>query len=72
MLIKNFFKSLLLSSIFVIIFSGVGTSQFISKANAQDQQQDQKLVPIDIKLPIPMFIGTPQNFRVPNLENQTD
>jgi hypothetical protein len=26
------------------------------------------LVPIDIKLPKPMFIGTPQNIRVPNLE----
>lgn len=28
----------------------------------------QKLVPIDIKLPKPMFIGTPQNLQVPNLE----
>jgi len=27
-----------------------------------------KLVPIDIKLPKPMFVGTPQNIRVPNLE----
>lgn len=27
-----------------------------------------ELVPIDIKLPKPMFIGTPQNIRVPNLE----
>jgi len=26
------------------------------------------LVPIDIKLPKPMFVGTPQNIRVPNLE----
>ncbi|MFC1724576.1 hypothetical protein ACFL4T_03045 [candidate division KSB1 bacterium] len=36
--------------------------QFIPTANAQD------LKPIDIKLPKPMFIGTPQNMRVPNLE----
>ena len=27
-----------------------------------------KLVPLDIKLPKPMFVGTPQNIRVPNLE----
>jgi hypothetical protein len=26
------------------------------------------LVPIDIKLPKPMFVGTPQNIKVPNLE----
>ncbi|MBN2011818.1 hypothetical protein JW960_20990 [candidate division KSB1 bacterium] len=29
---------------------------------------EEKLVPIDIKLPNPMFIGTPQNMNVPNLE----
>jgi len=68
MLIKNFSKSLLLFSIFAFVLSSAGISQFISNANAQDQQQDQKLIPINIKLPIPMFIGTPQNFRVPNLE----
>lgn len=28
----------------------------------------QKLEPIDIKLPKPMFVGTPQNLSVPNLE----
>ncbi|MCA9739926.1 hypothetical protein KC734_00200 [candidate division KSB1 bacterium] len=28
----------------------------------------QKLVPIELKLPKPMFIGTPQNMQVPNLE----
>ncbi|MHC4911695.1 MAG: hypothetical protein ACYTE5_01670 [Planctomycetota bacterium] len=27
-----------------------------------------ELVPLDIKLPRPMFVGTPQNIRVPNLE----
>lgn len=37
---------------------------------AQDNKTDnnQDLVPIDIKLPKPMFIGTPQNMQVPNLE----
>jgi hypothetical protein len=36
---------------------------------AQSEQASQAdLVPIDIKLPKPMFIGTPQNMQVPNLE----
>ena len=35
-------------------------------AFAQDKKQDLK--PVDIKLPKPMFIGTPQNMQVPNLE----
>jgi len=30
--------------------------------------QSETLKPIDIKLPKPMFIGTPQNINVPNLE----
>jgi len=33
-----------------------------------NSKSDAKLVPIDIKLPKPMFIGTPQNMQVPNLE----
>ncbi len=32
------------------------------------QKKAGKLVPIKIKLPKPMFIGTPQNLKVPNLE----
>jgi hypothetical protein len=31
-------------------------------------QPKAKLVPIPIELPRPMFVGTPQNIRVPNLE----
>jgi len=30
--------------------------------------QDKNLKPIDLKLPQPMFVGTPQNMQVPNLE----
>lgn len=37
-------------------------------APAPAQQNDQKLVPLPIVLPQPMFEGTPQNLRVPNLE----
>lgn len=33
-----------------------------------EQASQTDLVPIDIKLPKPMFIGTPQNMQVPNLE----
>ena len=32
------------------------------------QEEETKLVPIDLKLPKPMFVGTPQNLKVPNLE----
>ena len=32
------------------------------------QKKSGKLVPIEIKLPKPMFIGTPQNLKVPHLE----
>ena len=32
------------------------------------EQKESELVPIDIKLPKAMFIGTPQNMQVPNLE----
>ena len=32
------------------------------------QQKQGELKPLDIKLPKPMFIGTPQNMQVPNLE----
>ncbi|MFC1555914.1 hypothetical protein ACFL67_02415 [candidate division KSB1 bacterium] len=41
---------------------------FIITAAGSDRSLAQDLIPIGIKLPQPMFIGTPQNFRVPNLE----
>jgi len=37
-------------------------------APAQKPSQGEKLEPIPIRLPQPMFEGTPQNLRVPNLE----
>ena len=37
------------------------------KAATVDKAQAE-LVPLDIKLPRPMFVGTPQNIQVPNLE----
>jgi hypothetical protein len=35
---------------------------------ADEPSTDQKLVPVDIELPKPMFVGTPQDTRVENLE----
>lgn len=39
-----------------------------STAAQQPQAGTEKLVPLDIKLPKPMFVGTPTNISVPNLE----
>lgn len=39
-----------------------------SKAPAQPVPVAANLAPLDIKLPKPMFVGTPQNFRVAKLE----
>lgn len=52
---RNIFSSLLLIILFL-------SAQLVAQNNNQD------LVPIDIKLPKPMFVGTPQNMQVPNLE----
>ncbi len=62
MLPKNILKSILLFFILMYVFAFIGLTQFVSKANAQE------LKPIEIKLPKPMFVGTPQNLKVPNLE----
>ncbi|MCJ7691984.1 MAG: hypothetical protein MUO22_01030 [Sedimentisphaerales bacterium] len=35
---------------------------------AKEAEPAAELVPIDLKLPKPMFVGTPQNIQVPNLE----
>ena len=49
--------------------SSGGTEQqgTADKAATVDKAQAE-LVPLDIKLPRPMFVGTPQNIQVPNLE----
>ena len=47
--------------IFIITFSIL-----LGAGMAQDVQDN--LVPIDLKLPKPMFVGTPQNMQVKNLE----
>jgi hypothetical protein len=53
-----------LLTIFTLIVLSVSWS---TQAVAQEEGTED-LVPIDIKLPKPMFIGTPQNMQVPNLE----
>jgi hypothetical protein len=40
----------------------------VSKTPDVNDAGESELVPIEIKLPKPMFIGTPQDTRVPNLE----
>ncbi len=48
-------KQILIFVVIVSLFAGIGFAQ-------------DDLVPIDIKLPKPMFVGTPQNMQVKNLE----
>jgi len=54
-----------------------GSSSKETKQQTSDNAKDEtgevdttvpELAPLDIKLPKPMFIGTPQNIRVPNLQ----
>jgi hypothetical protein len=56
----------LLTIFTLIVLSVSWVTQAVAQEETTDQNQD--LVPIDIKLPKPMFIGTPQNMQVPNLE----
>jgi len=46
----------------VLSFSAAGVGYGVPAGGAQQMR------PIDIELPQPMFVGTPQNFRVSNLE----
>ena len=45
----------------------IGLAGVLFISNTQEAAPE-KLVPIEIELPKPMFVGTPQNQRVPNLE----
>jgi len=45
-------------ALFIALFWTIGMAQ----------TEETKLVPIDLKLPKPMFVGTPQNMQVKNLE----
>jgi len=54
--------SLFVLLVAVIALSGAGTHGGLGTAEAQE------LEAIEIELPKPMFVGTPQNFRVTNLE----
>ena len=52
-----------------ILWLGVFSMLFMSVSLAAEKPaDDEKMVPLDIKLPKPMFVGTPENLRVPNLE----
>jgi len=62
MINTRYAKSILILFAILLAVSFIGLDQLVSKANAQDMK------PIEIKLPKPMFVGTPQNLKVPNLE----
>ncbi len=55
---KKSTKNMMFFTLLIMLFSFTGLDQI----NAQEMK------PIDIKLPKPMFIGTPQNMKVANLE----
>ncbi len=60
----------LVLSLVLVLLGGIVAGLFLTPAaTAQTPVQDkQKLEPLPIVLPQPMFEGTPQNLRVPNLE----
>lgn len=62
---KNYRISVLSITSLIFICVLVFTPVFAQESQTNNNQD---LVPIDIKLPKPMFIGTPQNMQVPNLE----
>lgn len=62
MINTRFTRSIMILFTVLIAISFIGLDLIVSKANAQDMK------PIEIELPKPMFVGTPQNLKVPNLE----
>jgi len=62
MSIKKIFICFLPLFIVSVVISNMDINQFVLEANAQEMK------PVNIKLPKPMFIGTPQDLSVPNLE----
>lgn len=47
--------------------SGTETNEVNKEPGSQEAKTNNGLVPVEIKLPTPMFEGTPQNIKVPNL-----
>jgi len=52
-------------TIYIFLFLFLSAQMFAQNVKPGNNAE---LVPIDIKLPKPMFVGTPQNMQVPNLE----
>lgn len=59
---KYLWRSYILFSLVVLLLAMSGGDLLAKKAQAEE------MVPIKIDLPKPMFVGTPQNINVPNLE----
>lgn len=51
----------------MIVSSGLMEDAFAGEA-PESPADSSNLVPLDLKLPKPLFVGTPTNLRVPNLE----
>lgn len=62
MLCRTFGKTVSLLLILFLVLS------FEAYSQTEAKKTTQKLKPIDLKLPKPMFVGTPQNLNVPNLK----
>jgi hypothetical protein len=52
----------------IVFASFLFIAGFILANPYMSQSKEEKLVPIEIELPNPLFIGTPQNFKVERLE----
>ncbi len=52
----------------MFVVSAVCLAALVFAVPQRGQSHSEKLVPIEIELPKPMFIGTPQNFKVERLE----
>ena len=59
---KYLWRSYILFSLVVLVLAMSGGNLLATSAQAEE------MVPIKIDLPKPMFVGTPQNINVPNLE----
>ncbi len=62
-MMKKGLSSVVKVSICVLIAMGL-----LVAASCKQSEEESELVPILIKLPKPMFVGTPQDTKVPNLE----
>lgn len=59
---------MIIRRLYTIIFFSLFLMFSIGFTQEKDVKKEGELIPIDIQLPKPMFVGTPENMQVPNLE----